>query len=131
LLATIINIIDGLKNRKSMMETIEKWLENVQGMYLFVGIDGGTEQITKQELLDLCAQCEWAEIVSDSRISGIYPETLKIGYGDFLEWCRTGGKSEQSRAYFITAKGDRTGFVKPEEVLGWLQQLSKEALDEI
>lgn len=87
----------------SQLTQVDEWLEAIGDRAVHIGVDGGTKPISKAKLLDIASQCEWAKIKNDSRLPNVFPKTLVIGYGDFLEWCRSGGQSEHSKAYFLTA----------------------------
>lgn len=87
----------------SKLKPVDEWLDSVAGLTLHIGMNGGTKPISKEEVLALSDRCEYAEILTDHRLSGVHPKHLKIWRGDYLEWCRSGGQSEMSQVYFITA----------------------------
>ncbi|MEM9450396.1 MAG: hypothetical protein AAGA75_17925 [Cyanobacteria bacterium P01_E01_bin.6] len=87
----------------SQLKEVGRWLDDIGSRTIHVGVDGGTEAITKERLLELTSRCEWAELRDDSRLPGVFHKHLVIGYGDFLEWCRSGGESDSAKAYFLTA----------------------------
>ena len=87
----------------SQLKQIDEWLDAIGDRSIHLGVNGGTEPITKEQLFELANHCEWAELRNDSRLPGVFHQHLVIGYGDFLDWCRSGGQSESSKAYFLTA----------------------------
>lgn len=87
----------------SQLVAVNEWLTAIGNQPIYIGVNGGTEPITKERLLNLAQRCEWARIEEEARLPGVFPQRLVMGYGDFLEWCRSGGQSESAKAYFLTA----------------------------
>ncbi len=87
----------------SRLVQVNEWLAAIGNRSLHLATEEGTEPISRERVLALADRCEWAEIKDDDRLPGVYPKYLVMGYGDFLEYCRSGGTSQTSQAYWLTA----------------------------
>jgi|GEM_PF-6459379 len=87
----------------SQLAQLNEWLAAIGDRTIYLAISGGTEPIARDQLLELAQRCEWANIETDTRLPNVFPRYLVMGYGDFLDYCRSGGRSESAKAYFLTA----------------------------
>lgn len=85
------------------LKPVDEWLESVAGRTLHMATETGTYPTSAEEVLAIAHRCDQSEILTDARLTGVYEKHLKMWYGDYLEWCRSGGQSETSRAWFVTA----------------------------
>lgn len=84
-----------------LTKVVEDYLKEVKNRNLYLGVNGGTIPISDYEVRNIAMHCDQFEIIDETRIPGIYPKGLRLGSGDFIEWCLSGGKI--GNFYFITA----------------------------
>lgn len=93
--------------RRDRIAAMRDWIEQTGELSRVISVEGGKEAnpVPDEALLALADLCEWLEanLGNPKMTEFTHPVGVVVGCGDLLEYCRTAGKSETSRAYFVGA----------------------------